>query len=1093
MTAAVPTAVAVGVGVDGKVPGVVVPVVAPKTSREYETDEHMLSLPDLAARHASTNVNVSAPSSSRGLSNIVAAQRLLADGRNRLSPPIQTPEWIKFLHGFLDPFMVALTAAGALCFLAFGLNPSASTNAILGAVLLILVVLTVCMTYIQGRSTSSVLASFAKMMPARSTVLRDGREQRIPAEELVVGDLVRLNLGDRVPADVRLISMKELKVEMSSVTGESDAMVCSVERAHDEPLEARNIVFSSALVMNGEGYGVVIRTGDRTMIGLIAGLAMSTTAVRSNMELEVLHFVHQVAKIALTTAIVFFIIGIARVPRGADGAPERKGAISAFINGFILVMVAFVPEGLPATVATCLAIAAKRMAARNVFVKRPDIIEALGAATVIASDKTGTLTTNVMTVENLWVNGSVQHAARNKQTSENNMLVALSSFRALEAVSPEGTSQLSVRSSRGPKRTPRLGGQAGANMNTSAFDLDNYSTFSNFSTFSGHSTGKLSRASWAKSNADMRLILAAGVCNRARYLYTEDDTDTVNAVHGKKAVEPTIAGDASDSALLRFVEKTISSVELRIAFKPVFEIPFNSENKWSLAVIRDPQPIGDSGTHIALMKGAPEAILARCTTFLKNGVERKIDDEFHLDFQNAYERFAFLGERVLGFAYKTFKGPLDDSNFEVGKAALPKEELVFLGLISLVDPPREGVAEAVSKCRTASIRVTMVTGDHPLTAEAIARKVGIVTLPTTRIIAAEDGVDEEDISLSDPRVGAVVLAGHALRGLTEEQWDVILSKEECVFARTTPQQKLEIVENYQRRGEIVAVTGDGVNDSPALKKANIGVAMGSAGASDVAREAADIILMDDNFASIVSAIEEGRTLFDNLKKSIAYTIAHTIPELVPTLLALAFSLPLGLPGLVLLTIDLISEQAPAISFAYERSEDSIMLRPPRRTKTDRLVSRQLITYSYVIVGIASSLTCLLAFLSVYVREGVPLSAVWMANLANHFMSVDADQVPFTTPDGRTFTATEQTNIYAQSVAAWYVTIILNQCWHVWVCKTRVISIFTHGLGGNPVTFLGIVIALSSAVLFVYLPVLQPYFFTYNLAGPVWACSICFGV
>ena len=1069
-------------------------------SREYEADEHLLSLIDLSTRFSTTNINANAPSSSRGLTAAEAALKLLSDGRNRLSPPVQTPEWVKFLRGFLDPFMVALSIAGALCFLAYGLDTSSSTNAVLGAVLIVLVFLTVILTYLQGRSTSSVLASFAKMMPARSSVVRDGREQRISAEELVVGDLVRLNLGDRVPADVRLIATKELKVEMSSVTGESDAMLCTVIHVHDEPLEARNLIFSSALVMNGEGYGVVVRTGDRTMIGRIAGLAMSTVAVRSNMELEVQHFVHQVTKIALTTAIVFFIIGISRVPKGADGQLDRKGAITAFINGFILVMVAFVPEGLPATVATCLSIAAKRMSVRHVFIKRPDIIEALGAATVIASDKTGTLTTNIMTVENLWVNGSVQHARKAAKASENNMLVALSSFRSLDSVTPEGTVQLSVR-----PRMKRPSGTTGRSA-ASAFDLepDNYSTFSNFSTFTGHSTGKLSRASWAKSNADMRLILAAGVCNRARYLYTDDGPPsggvTPKAGGGltnKPTPEPLIAGDASDTALLRFVERSISSVELRLAFKPVFEIPFNSENKWSLAVIRDPQPApstsaGEIGTHVALMKGAPEAILARCTHFLKNGIEREIDDDFRTDFQSAYERFAFMGERVLGFAYKTFKGPLDDTNFETGKAVVPKERLVFLGLISLVDPPRDGVAEAVHKCRTASIRVTMVTGDHPLTAEAIARKVGIITLPTARVIAAEDGVEEEDIALSDPRVGAIVLAGSALRGLTEAQWDVILSKEECVFARTTPQQKLEIVENYQRRGEVVAVTGDGVNDSPALKKANIGVAMGSPGASDVAREAADIILMDDNFASIVGAIEEGRTLFDNLKKSIAYTIAHTIPELIPTFLALAFSLPLGLPGLVLLTIDLISEQAPAISFAYEKSEDSIMLRPPRKMKTDRLVSRQIIVYSYVIAGVASSLSCIFAFLMVYVREGVPLSNVWMANTDHHFMSSDVDQVPFTAANGRTFSAAQQTAIYTQSVAAWYVTIILNQAWHVWVCKTRTVSIFTHGFLSNPVTLLGVAIAIFSAAIFVYVPELQPYFFTSNLAGPVWACSISFG-
>jgi sodium/potassium-transporting ATPase subunit alpha len=1022
----------------------------------------------------------------------------LIDGLNCLKPPKETPEWVKFLRGFLDPFMVALAAAGSLCFLAYGLDPSTSVNAVLGCVLFTLVPLTVLLTYIQGRSSSSVLASFKNMMPAVTTVIRDGREQRVPAQELVIGDLVCLELGARVPADLRLVEQKDLKVEMSSMTGEADAIACSVDKAHHEPLESRNIVFNSALIMNGSGLGVVIRTGDSTMIGRIAGLAMTTTTVASNMELEVRHFVHSVTKIALSTAIILFIIGICRVPT-VSGVPDRKGAITAFINGFIMVLVAFVPEGLPATVASSLTIAARRMAERKVFIKRPDIIEALGAATVIASDKTGTLTTNVMTVENLWSDCSVIHGRKDK----NNMLVALSSYRTIEHQSLEGTVQLSVR--------PRVKGTNAS----SAFSLRNsrdrasssrgkYSTFSSFATFTGASVNKLTRASWARSNSYMRLTIAAGVCNRARYLFDADTgasprKSPLGSVAAAETVAPKITGDASDSALLRFVEKTIDSVALRMAFKSIFEIPFNSENKWSLSVIRDPQPDSADGssdieTHIMLMKGAPEVVLARCTHYLKNDIERVIDDEFLVDHQLAYERFAFMGERVLGFAYKPFHGPNNDAHISQAMDAMPKDGLVFLGLISLVDPPRDGVAEAVAKCRSASIKVTMVTGDHPLTAEAIARKVGIITLPTARVVALEDGVHEEDIELSDPRVRAIVLPGPALRNLSEAQWDTILGKEECVFARTTPQQKLEIVENLQRRGEVVAVTGDGVNDSPALKRANIGVAMGSAGASDVAREAADIILMDDNFASIVSAVEEGRTLFDNLRKSIAYTIAHTVPELVPTILALCFSIPLGLPALVLLTIDLISEQIPAVSFAYEKSEDSIMLRPPRNLKTDRLVSRQIIVYSYLIAGLASSLACLFAFLMVYVREGIPLSFVWMANFNGHFLTPgDAAMLPISTADGRVFSAEAQTAIYTQSVAAWYVTIIMNQVWHVWICKTRSVSIFEHGVFANQVTLIGVAVALFTAAIFVYIPAVQPYFQTSGLAGPVWAYSVSFGV
>ena len=259
---------------------------------------------------------------------------------------------------------------------------------------------------------------------------------------------------------------------------------------------------------------------------------------------------------------------------------------------------------------------------------------------------------------------------------------------------------------------------------------------------------------------------------------------------------------------------------------------------------------------------------------------------------------------------------------------------------------------------------------------------GIITLPTAREVNEEAGEEggEEPVrdELRDPRVRAVVRAGHELRGMPEADWDALLGKDEVVFARTTPEQKLEIVEHYQRLGHVVAVTGDGVNDSPALKRANIGVAMGGPGASDVAREAADIILMDNNFASIVAAIEEGRTMFDNLKKSIAYTLAHLWPELLPVFLNLALEMPLALPGLPILVIDLLTEQGPAISFAYEKSEAAVMLLPPRKMATDRLVTQPLLVYSYLLTGAPSMLVCMLAFFMVRLPRGrappLPLSA-----------------------------------------------------------------------------------------------------------------------
>ena len=345
------------------------------------------------------------------------------------------------------------------------------------------------------------------------------------------------------------------------------------------------------------------------------------------------------------------------------------------------------------------------------------------------------------------------------------------------------------------------------------------------------------------------------------------------------------------------------------------------------------------------------------------------------------------------------------------------DDFTFCGLLSLIDPPRDAVPPAVDQCRSAGVGVTMVTGDHPLTAEAIARKCNIITRPTRREVAAMKDVEESSVPFNDPDVEALVITGGMIPDLkTDAQWDEVMEKEELVFARTTPQQKLQIVANFQRRKEIVAVTGDGVNDSPALRKADIGVAMGNPESSEVAREAADVVLLDDDFASLVAAIEEGRVLYDNLKKTIAYTLAHIPPETFPVILALAFGMPLGLGPLLVLSIDLFTEQArprrhaprrpaprrcrarhaayvqgPATSLAYEPAEANVMNRPPRNIAKERLVSLPLLVYAYVIIGLAESIVCIGAYLWTFTLNDVPLRLIWL---------VDADEDAWDAQAGR---------------------------------------------------------------------------------------------
>ena len=434
----------------------------------------------------------------------------------------------------------------------------------------------------------------------------------------------------------------------------------------------------------------------------------------------------------------------------------------------------------------------------------------------------------------------------------------------------------------------------------------------------------------------------ASLCNRAEFKGGQESVHIL-----KKEVN----GDASEAALLKCVELSKGNiVEYRAKNNKVCEIPFNSTNKFQVSIHRLDDPNEDR--HLLVMKGAPERILERCTSIVIDGTDRPMTEEWKQAFNQAYMHLGGLGERVLGFCdfMLDAKGYPQGYAFDPDEVNFPLDGLRFVGLMSMIDPPRAAVPDAVSKCRSAGIKVIMVTGDHPITAKAIAKSVGIISEgnETVEDIAERLGIAREKVNPRDAM--AAVVHGGEIKDLTSAQMDEILMYHtEIVFARTSPQQKLIIVEGCQRMGSIVAVTGDGVNDSPALKQADIGVAMGIAG-SDVSKQAADMILLDDNFASIVTGVEEGRLIFDNLKKSIAYTLTSNIPEISPFLLFILADVPLPLGTVTILCIDLGTDMVPAISMAYEGSESDIMKRKPRNPYTDKLVNERLISVAYGQIG-----------------------------------------------------------------------------------------------------------------------------------------------
>ncbi|CAO2591081.1 Potassium-transporting ATPase alpha chain 2 [Lemmus lemmus] len=482
-------------------------------------------------------------------------------------------------------------------------------------------------------------------------------------------------------------------------------------------------------------------------------------------------------------------------------------------------------------------------------------------------------------------------------------------------------------------------------------------------------------------------------------------------------------------------------MEIRKRNHKVAEIPFNSTNKFQLSIHETEDP--NDKRFLMVMKGAPERILERCSTIMINGQEQPLDKSSADAFHTAYMELGGLGERVLGFCHlylpanefpQTYPFDVDSINF-------PTSNLCFVGLLSMIDPPRSTVPDAVTKCRSAGIKVIMVTGDHPITAKAIAKSVGIISADneTVEDIAKRRGIAVEQVNKREAK--AAVVTGMELKDMTPEQLDDLLTNyHEIVFARTSPQQKLIIVEGCQRQDAVVAVTGDGVNDSPALKRADIGIAMGIAG-SDAAKNAADMVLLDDNFASIVTGVEEGRLIFDNLKKTIAYTLTKNIAELCPFLIYIVAGIPLPIGTITILFIDLGTDIIPSIALAYEKSESDIMNRKPRHKKKDRLVNKQLAIYSYLHIGLMQALGAFLVYFTVYAQQGF-----WPTSLINLRVAWETDDInDLEDSYGQEWTRDQRKNLEFAGYTSFFVAITIQQIADLIIRKTRRNSIFQQGL------------------------------------------------
>merc|ERR1711874_11001 len=576
------------------------------------------------------------------------------------------------------------------------------------------------------------------------------------------------------------------------------------------------------------------------------------------------------------------------------------------------------------------------------------------------------------------------------------------------------------------------------------------------------------------------LETVAALCNRAEF--KQDATNM-----GYPVLKREVNGDASEAALLKCTELSLGdTLAFRGKNKKIAEIPFNSTNKYQVSIHEQ----AGKNNYLLVMKGAPERILERCTTIHVNGQDLPMDQQWKDRFNAAYMNLGGMGERVLGFC--DFQLPADKFpqgfGFDTNDVNFPLEGLRFTGLISMIDPPRAAVPDAVSKCRSAGIKVIMVTGDHPITAKAIARNVGIISEGNFTIeeLAEERGVDKKEL---DPREAkACVVHGGELIDITNDQLDEILMyHSEIVFARTSPQQKLIIVEGCQRMGAIVAVTGDGVNDSPALKKADIGVAMGIAG-SDVSKQAADMILLDDNFASIVTGVEEGRLIFDNLKKSIAYTLTSNIPEISPFLIFILADIPLPLGTVTILCIDLGTDMVPAISMAYEEAESDIMKRMPRNPFTDKLVNERLISMAYGQIGMIQASAGFFVYFVILAENGfLPMDLFGIRRSWDSSAVNDLED-----SYGQEWTYADRKKLEYTCHSAFFVSIVIVQWADLIICKTRRNSVFQQGMKNHFMNF-GLVFETLLAAFLSYTPGMDKGLRMYPLKINWWLPAIPFSI
>jgi Ca2+-transporting ATPase len=846
-----------------------------------------------------------------GLSHNEAQRRLSQHGLNELKHEKKTSPLALFLQQFKD-FLVIILLVSAFVSLGIGLLEGTGEEIVEAAAIFVVVAFIAVVGFIQEYKAEKELEALKRMVSPEATIVRGGTKLRIHAKNIVVGDILLLEAGDKIAADARIIDDVDLRVDESALTGESvpvekdDGVLPEKTALPDRT----NMAYTGTIVTYGKATTIVVATGMETELGKIAGHIQEIPHEETPLQAQLSRVGKQIGLIVITLAVIMFVAG---------ALTRAEDTVTLFLAAVALA-VAAVPEGLPAVVTVTLARGMRRMVSRHAIIRKLTAVETLGATTVICSDKTGTLTKNEMTVRRIYVSGEI---------------IAVSG----EGYEPEGE-----------------------------FTAD-------------------------KGREDMQLLLRIGaLCNNSALTKMKDGWE--------------IVGDPTEAALVVAAAKAGIGHKKLKEYERMEEHPFSSERKMMTTVHENP-----SGGKVAYVKGAVDVILKFCDRIVADGRERRISDEDRRRILSANDEFTADALRVLGLAYRSL--PEDIPNEEV------ERNLVFAGLVGMIDPPREEAVKAIDVCESAGMRAVMITGDHKGTAIAVAKDMGLYT-----------GRER-------------VLEGVELECISDDELERIVG-DVAIYARVSPEHKLRIVDALKKNGEVVAMTGDGVNDAPALKKADIGVAMGITG-TEVSKEASDMVLTDDNFASIVSAVEEGRGIYDNIKLFIKYLLSCNIGEVMTIFIGILGWAKLPLLPLQILWMNLLTDAAPALALGFNPADPDIMQRPPRDPK-EGIITKKTIT-KFVGVGGLMCAGTLYVFL--------------------HMLSATPEK--------------------AQTMA--FTTLVLFQMFYVLSCRSEKHTLFEVGVFSNKYLILAVAFSVMLHIAVVNVGFLQAIFNTVTLNASDWAFAV----